>query len=559
MRPLIFLTVRTFVNGVRRAVSSPRRLIGLIFFVLYYVWIFRPFNPVGRNTFNPARAKWDFPALPVIEAVIFAGFCFLTLILAMGVFSYRGGFKPADVDVLFPTPVSPRLVVIFRLVRDYLLTLFAPLFFAIFLYRPASAGWTVLFRKLPHPETSGQVLRTATIAWILTSVAWVSLGYGISLYFNRPEERIERLRTRLGWALGILFASAILYIALGFRMAEEVSDLAALSQSPFLRTTFVLATAATWLTMAPLQGSWLGIILGAGTLLGAATAGIALAFRQTEWLYEEAAARTDQSLQTRQLQRKGDYYGIVAEQARSGKFKVRRRSWMYRWKAKGHLALLWKEYFLQGRGGRGLYLIFPLVGVAGSLLPVLSLKDTMGPAVGPFLLFMQLLIAFMCTASVSQTGYLEILKRVDLQKPLPFSPGTIIFMEVFAKSILGTICCAAGSLAVLAFAPGLWQICLTSLLGLPSMTLLLSSIFFVVIILFPDIDDATQRGFRGLVQMLAVVLFCGPSVGIFAILTLILHWPFLTAVIPFIGINIGLSIFASVVAGGLYASFNPSE
>ena len=46
MRPLVFLTVRSFVNGVKRALTSGKRLVGLLFFAGYYFWLV--FRPIGR-------------------------------------------------------------------------------------------------------------------------------------------------------------------------------------------------------------------------------------------------------------------------------------------------------------------------------------------------------------------------------------------------------------------------------------------------------------------------------------------------------------------------------
>src|SRR5690242_5354621 len=124
MRPLFFLTSRTFVNGLRRSLTSPKRLITTLVIISYYFyWFVRPFmtSSVGfGHNHMPNQGPLEFPRLELLDSIVFIGFAGLSLILTLGLFGYRSGFgfKPADVDVLFPTPVSPRVVLMFRIVRD---------------------------------------------------------------------------------------------------------------------------------------------------------------------------------------------------------------------------------------------------------------------------------------------------------------------------------------------------------------------------------------------------------------------------------------------------------
>src|SRR5690348_15236021 len=136
MRPLFFLTFRSLINGLKRSVTSPKRLITTAAILMYYFWWFvRPLmgSSVG---FRGTGVVYDFPALDLLDAIVFCGFAGLSLVLALGLFGYRSAFKPADVDVLFPTPVSPRTVLVFRIVRDYLGTLLIPLFLIAITWKP---------------------------------------------------------------------------------------------------------------------------------------------------------------------------------------------------------------------------------------------------------------------------------------------------------------------------------------------------------------------------------------------------------------------------------------
>lgn len=558
MKPLIYLLVRSFVNGVKRAVSSPRRLIGLLFFLGYYALIFRPAWS-GRGPSKPADlGRFDFPPIALIDATVFGLFVAVTILSALSLFGYRGGFKSADVDVLFPTPVSPKVVLGFRLVRDYLFTLVIPLVFWIVVPR-ASSLWTGLFRDVPHPESAGQVGRTGMVSYLLLASAWVSVGYAMSLYFNRPNEATERRRKWVGWGLLALLVLVLGWTAWQASRFQSVEELVRLTDHPLLRTVFFLATGATLLTTAPLHGDWLQAIAGGAILVGTIVLGVVLAMRQAGWMYEEAAMRADGQTQARDLQRKGDAYGLVAEMARRGKIKAGKKGWIHRVRWNGPAALLWKEYFLQLRTAKSIVLTFFIMAIGFSILTALipSRPGSSVPKILPFFIFQGALL-FICIASIAQSGFLELLRRVDLQKPLPFRPSTIVFFEVAAKSALPTLTAWIGCLAYLVTAPAQWPTIVAAAIVLPAAAIMLSAVYAMTFVLFPDVDDPTQRGFRGLIQMLGILICSAPPVGLFVGLVA-LDIPYPLAAVPVAGLNLVIAFAASVVAGHFYASFNPSE
>ncbi len=562
MRALLFLTVRTFINGIKRAFSSPRRLIGTLFFLAYYVWMFRPFWS-GRTSDLatagiPTQHRFEFPPLQAVEALVFAAFCAVTLVLALGLFSYRGGFKPADVDVLFPTPISPKTVMMMRLGRDYLLTLIVPLILTIFVYRPASNVWTMLFKQVPHPELAGYAFRAIMVSWILTSLAWVALGYAASLFFGRPEIRYDNVR-RIGYSVyAVLMVGVPGFVIWQAFSHPTVKDLIGLSESPALRGFFFLASGATNLSMAPLNGSWASAAAGGGMLLGAIALGIVAALRQSPWLYEQATFKSTDAARARQLQARGDVYGMLAEKARTGQVKIGKRSWVHRLRYQGPKALIWKEILLQSRTAKFFVLLFPIIACVMSVMPVIAANGKEFRSIGYVFLMMLMLALFVVSTVTSQSGYTELLRRVDLLKPMPFKPSMTIFVEVSARSLQPCAVCLPAPIVLLFVAPSLWSFSVAALVLMPGIALLLSSYMVAMILLFPDVDDPTQRGFRGLVTMLGILLMFGPSVGIFAALTYF-HWPPYLAALPVLALNLGLTSFAAILAGNLYTSFNPSE
>ena len=106
--------------------------------------------------------------------------------------------------------------------------------------------------------------------------------------------------------------------------------------------------------------------------------------------------------------------------------------------------------------------------------------------------------------------------------------------------------------------PELWDLHLTGILLAPSFMLLMASFSFLVIVLFPDVDDPTQRGFRGMILMLGALMVAIPSAGLL-IGAFLLNLPKSPVALVGGGINLGLSVLLAWIAGGIYADFNPSE
>src|SRR5688572_26817379 len=96
VKPLLFLTTRGIRNGVKRALTTPRRLISILLFAGYYYWIF--IMPGFRNRGGMFGGKQlPTPAMDMLEAVAFALFVALSVLLMLSIFSQLSGFKPADV------------------------------------------------------------------------------------------------------------------------------------------------------------------------------------------------------------------------------------------------------------------------------------------------------------------------------------------------------------------------------------------------------------------------------------------------------------------------------
>ena len=553
---------RSLVNGVKRALSSPKRAISLLVFALYYYFIL--FRRMGAQT-APSPAAFhampqlSFPSFEKLDSILFGIFMVVSFAMMAGVLSYRGGFRPADVDVLFPTPVSPKVVLTFRLLRDYLFTLLAPILFLLITWGSSSQALRVLFRNFPRE--SGDVLRMTSVAWLLLSLGWVSLSYGISMYVGRSDLKSDRNRILIGVGIGVLFAAVALYATLWLHNDPSMDSVFALLRSVPLRVVFFPAAFATDIVMSTLYGNFLALAL---SLAGSATivaVGLGLAMTQVDWLYDQAAARGFDSINQRKMRRAGNTYGILADQARRGKLRQSKIAGYFAKKSfSGGAGLLWKEMVMQARGTMpgGLVMCVVFVGIGGCLSYVtrtIGAQGDPGYATMGYMSFITFIYAMM----IGWAGFQEMLARVDLLKPLPFSAGKIVFWEVAAKAPL-----VAGVLGIVAVVsvivnPACWQGAAAGmLLAVPLLMELIASIAFTRV-LFPDFDDPTQRSLNGLVMMFSIVVGTSPGLGLFFLLIGLAGSPSILAAIPAGVLLLATTSAVATITGMLYAGYNPSE
>lgn len=557
MKPLVFLTLRSFVNGVRRAFTSPQRLIGLLFIVIYYAqFLIRPFFLSHGTTHTPRPAGvLDF-RMDWMEAGVFTVFAGLSFILFIGSLSPRGGFRPADVDVLFATPVNPKLVLFFRMIRDSLASLFIPIFVALVASGSSGPNVFAFFRN--YPAQGAVVFRFATISYVLLAISWVCVGYAVSLFVNRADEQSDRNKKWIDGTIVAVVLGTAVYIGIRFRIDPSIDTFLELTHNPFIHVLFLSATAASAIVLSPLHRNiWEGVG-GWSFLIAVIFASYKLAMTQIEWLYDQAAARGLKTAEAVKLQRSGDISAIVASRAKDGRVKVRRLSQkVSQWSVRGSKALLWKELVLISRGTASpiLMVFMMMLGLVGIVL-----YATNGPLGRQQSTTLFLIAGFsvLMVSQISATTFADFLKKGDLQKPLPFSPGVTVFWEVISKSFLSLIfgflvCAMAVSFDVQLFSTGI-----SIFLMAPTLAIVINAVGLLVILLFPDVDDATQRGFRSVMLMLGGALAAAPGI-LSTIGILVIHLNPLVAVIPFDLLNLGIALGLSFISGGLYGSFNPSD
>ncbi|HTQ09103.1 MAG TPA: putative ABC exporter domain-containing protein, partial [Fimbriimonadaceae bacterium] len=492
MRPLLFLTFHSLWNNLKRGLTSPKRLVTTSLVVAYYFWIFmRPLVGASVRIGGPipGQGVTQFPPVRTIGAFVFIGFAVYSLFMTLGMFGIRSAFKAADVDVLFPTPVSPRLVLIFRIARDYLATLLVPLFLMLVVWRPIDFHY--VFSKVPHPESAGYVVLALSASFILLTAAWVAMSFAVTLYVNRNDRFSDTRKRIVGWGIAAPSLGVVAYAVLEAFKFGSLGDFVRFAQQPWLHVFFFTATPASMMVMGPLEGSSGAVLVGAGALVLLAGAAVYLALAQSQWMYDQAAVRGYGAESMRQLQHKGDFMGIVAESARRGKSKARRPGWFQSLRLHGYAGLIWKDVLIQWRSVRGMVTLFLLMGVLFILMPFMAgLRDSDG-FVGYIVLAMEGFVAFIVAIMTAQSGFTELLKRVDLQKPLPFGPQGIVTSEIVAKALPASIIALLSSLLALALFPATWPAVLAGAIFFPSFVSVICAVVCVIVLLFPEIDDVS--------------------------------------------------------------------
>jgi hypothetical protein len=565
MRALIYLNLRVFLNGIKRAFSSGRRIIGLLFFIGYYFFLFA--RPIGSKSAGKAGEAMipaglstiKLPPLAAVETLVMAVFVAWGLISLIGMTAARTYFNRSDVDVLFATPVDRWLVIVFKFLRDSLFTAIIPLLIMLFFMRPATGAFTGSIASFTNPETSRLVMRGMMVAWLLSSLTWVALSYAFSLYFNRPEVRYDRFRRASSWVIGAIALGTPATIA--WLLTRNPSwDLAIqIGTHPLLRAVFFIPAVCAQIAIAPISGNWLMFGGGCAVLIGLTGLGLFLASKQDIWAYEIAAMTNTAHQEVAQLQKQGDYFGMVAARAKNSGKTSRKTHFLMRWEPRGEWALIWRELIMVSRAG-GMMVVFPLV-LGGFFLVMMIIIASKERGRTPADVFFLLMLGQFCLMSgaMGQSGFLEMLRRGDLQKPLPFTPARVVAYEVMGKVAYPLVTLILLMVAAVVARPATWPLAVAGLVSGPAFIAGLNAVFGMLTIMFPDVNDPTQRGFRGLVTSLGMVLFLGTVVGVGVGAALLAGKSIVVGLLASAVPALLFGWLCSHIAGRLYSDFNPSD
>lgn len=570
MQPLLFLTIRQIVNGFGRALRSPQRLLGVVLALAFWIWI-----PI-RSIWG-ARSAREIQGLTQVEelartmpldrvvGVCAALFLGLNVLLLGGLTMRTAVSSTADVDVLFPTPVSLRLVLGLRMLRDsfgwYLMPVLGLLF----------SGPVLFAFQSGLQANKGAAITLSTqlfflCFWIVSGI-FTALGYGLGLRLSQSSERAERERRLWNWAAALVGLGVLTYLGLeGYRTGDfwAVTDAV---QRPYIMGLFPVTYLATQFSMAPVTGQWGLGLASFGALLALVVLSVRFALSQSRFYPESAALRAAALGEVMEAQKSGNMTSLVALQARQGKFKAGRSGWFTGWRAQGATALLWRDAVLAVRLRRWAMGLIPIgiLGIQAAMFWYLGREFGAGSSVrGSQALQMSVVITTLVIPtffgfSMFSMVFVDFMKRIDVVKAFPFPPMRVVLFEILGKVLpmaLGLLLAGVVGTVLFHRAGGLFVG--TSILC-AAVVVLSGAIGLLTMLLFPDIEDAAQRPIRGLVSIFAFMLVAAIVATPYGLLVGFARLHPVVSVLPSLGlaaIGVWLTVF---FASKLYATFNPRE
>jgi len=392
--------------------------------------------------------------------------------------------------------------------------------------------WSIALEAM---EITGRSVRS----WVSRLlVGWAALSFGLTggylVYLSRLPEEFAFL-TALGKAVDWLPAYVLLLPVRGLADAAIV-----LYQgfTPAMGVSFAL-----WLV---------GVLLANRALV-----------RYQDALYEVGASLARKGAAARASQRDplGTYLQRKAEAVSAKPLRTLR--WLERWTPRGALALLWRDLLITWRAsGWGNLLIVALMAAAPVGLALLihytapSERDVR-LALKIAYAVAQALTAFFIAFGAFY-GFTDMLRRVEWQKPLPFSPRAVMVVESLPSVVFFAASQLLAALVISLWFPGDWLFWLGSSVVATSWAIVLMMAMLAIALINPDPTDYTQRLLSG-VLMVPALLFSGAPGAAIWLLGVGLQWNLWLMV----GLSCLTNLFAALALtafnGALYEKFSPID
>lgn len=194
MRALIYLTKRSFINNMKKAVKKPTTLIALIFGVAYAAFILFSLASLAVTIrINSVRG------LMIILTVISI---YLTLGNYMAYSSRKGIiFRPAHAHFVFTAPIDPKLVLLNSGWMDYIM--------AVIIWTIVAVGGVTVFQVAPW-----RVLLLLITGLVMEIAFEVSVMVFLYTNDNLPEKLMSGIR----WFIKVFLVAFTVLVVVYFRI-----------------------------------------------------------------------------------------------------------------------------------------------------------------------------------------------------------------------------------------------------------------------------------------------------------------------------------------------------
>jgi hypothetical protein len=570
-RVLMYLTVRVLVNSIRRAFSNPLRAI-LTTLVLAFFLCGWGGALIGSLAENPARAQPDMLQpqrlmLRSIGLVVIIHWFYVVFTIIPSVF--RPAFalvQESDVHYLFTTPLKP--LALFRgmiLIRGLFGALFFLMLLAVYLLLFGGARLRLL-ATVQEPVAPAIALLGYPVMYLLvfsTALLWSIVLEAMEITGRSVRRLVSRLL--IGWTV-LSFALTAGYLVYLRRSLDEFALLTALGEAVDWLPAYVLLLPVRGLADAAIV-LYQGFTPAMGVSFALWLVGVLLAnrllARYQDVLYEVGASLARRGAAARASQRDplGTYLKRKAEQASTKPLRTLR--WLERWTPRGVWALLWRDLLITWRAsGWGNLLMVALMAAAPVGLALLihytapSERDVR-LALKIAYAVAQALTAFFIAFGAFY-GFTDMLRRVEWQKPLPFSPRAVMVVESLPSVVFFAASQLLAALVISLWFPNGWLFWLGSSVVAISWAIVLMMAMLAIALINPDPTDYTQRLLSGVLMVPALLLTGAPGAAIW-LLGVGLQWNLWLMV----GLSCLTNLFAALALtafnGALYEKFSPID
>jgi hypothetical protein len=285
--------------------------------------------------------------------------------------------------------------------------------------------------------------------------------------------------------------------------------------------------------------------------------------RYQDALYEVGASLARRGAAARASQRDplGTYLQRKAELAAAKPLRTLR--WLERWTPRGVWALLWRDLLITWRAsGWGNLLMVALMAAAPVGMTLLihytaPAERDIRLAVKLVYAVAQAMTAFFISFGAFY-GFTDMLRRVEWQKPLPFSPRTVMVVESLPSVVFFAASQLLAALVISLWFPSNWLFWLGSGIVATTWATVLMMAMLAIALINPDPTDYTQRLLSGVLIVPALLLTGAPGAAIW-LLSVALQW----SVWLMVGLACLTNFFAALALtafnGALYEKFSPIE